>query len=131
MLPYIWTLALCITAALTAVCLIASGPILLLGAATVLCLAVALFGAVVVGFMLTAQREVIRAAVLGAGTLTVSAVLGPIAVMDVASPSCSTQDCDLVPSVGGLAFFIVSTLIFVGLIGGGYALRTRHTHRDR
>lgn len=122
---YGWAALLCVTSAATAFCLITASPIPLLVAATLLCLTVALVGALIVGFTLTSPKDVVRAALIGAGVLSLSAVLIPSAIMDAADRACNTQDCDLGPSLGGAAFFVASTLIFVVLIGGGYVLRTR------
>ncbi len=120
---YAWAIVLSGTSVVAAACLIAAGPLPLLVAATSLCLMVALGGAVAVGLTLATGKDVVRAAVIGAGMLSLSAVLIPLAVTDTSDPVCKTQDCDLGPSLGGAAFFGITSLVFYLLIGTGYLLR--------
>lgn len=126
---YIWSVFLCITSVPAAVCLTMGAPLPLLAGATFLCLAVALFGAILVGLSLPTLKEVARAAAIGAAVLSLSGILIPVAVMDASNPACTTRECDLGPSAGGAAFFVVSSLLFFVLIGSGYRLRTRQLSR--
>lgn len=130
---YGWAILLSITSVAAALCLIGAGPVILLAVTTLLCLAVALPGAIVVGFTLTTARNVIRAALIGAAVLSLNAVLIPIAVVDAINPACKTLNCDLGPSLGGAAIFVASALIFFVLMCSGYRLRMRQLshHSDQ
>jgi hypothetical protein len=95
-------------------------------AVAVLCVLAAVAAAMVVGSTLETVRDVVRAAIIGAGTLSLGLFIIPATVIDATSPSCTTLDCDLGPSLGAAAFFVLASLVLFGIVGAGYRLRVRN-----